>query len=89
MNQTHVQLNQTPTYRSLVVENYAERPATIAEYDLQAHIDDSRSFWLYRGGRPMKRTWRELTRTEKLQQQEAERRAADVALNDPSYAGGY
>jgi len=86
--------NETTTrhktnYNALVVENYAERPATIAEYDLQAHIDDSRSFWLYRNGRPMKRTWRELSRTEKQQQIQAEQRAAEVVLNDPCAMGGY
>lgn len=80
-------VRQKSNYQDLIVNNYAERPATIAEYDLQAHIDDSRSFWLYRNGRPMKRTWRELSRSEKLQQIQAEQRAAEVVINSPCEMG--
>lgn len=48
--------------------------------DYQAHIHDTRLFWVYRHGRPLQRSWNELTEKERKQQREAEARAYYTSL---------
>jgi hypothetical protein len=57
-------------------------PSTInrvIESDYLPHIEDTRLFTVWRYGRAIKRSWNELTATEKQQQREAEARAAYIA----------
>jgi hypothetical protein len=55
----------------------------VREDDLIQHIEDtSELFWVFRNGRNIKRSWNELTATEKAQQIEAQRRAAYCATFD-------
>ena len=80
MNETHIQLNQTPNCRTFVIENYAER-----EGDQLQHIEDTPLFWVTRYGRQVRRSWNELSLSERSAQLQAEQRAAEVVLNDPCY----
>ena len=46
------------------------------EADTIQHIEDTRLFWTTCNGQPVKRSWNELTETERCQQREAQARAA-------------
>ena len=52
-------------------------------------LDAARLYWVPRHGEMVRRSWQELTATERILQDEADRRAAEVALNDPCELGVY
>lgn len=54
--------------------------AHMPESDVQAHIEDTPLYWTWRNGQPQRRTWNELTATERDQQIEAQRRAEHCTL---------
>ena len=80
MSESFVQLNRTTNYQTLIVNNYAER-----EDDQLQHIEDTPLFWVTRYGRQVRRSWNEMSLSERSAQLQAEQRAAEVVLNDPCY----
>ena len=82
MSESYVQLNRTPNYRDLIVNKDFQRSD-----DELAHIEDTALFWVTRHGKPIRRTWNEMTSTEKLHQREADRRLVHLILNAPCEMG--
>jgi hypothetical protein len=74
MSESFIQLNQTPNYQALIVNNYAER-----EDDQRQHIEDTDLYTVIRGNKFVYVPWAQVT--------DAERRAAEVVLNSPCDLG--
>ncbi len=69
MTQTRVNPTQQSTYHTLITSPI-----------VTPSLDAARLFWVERNGELVRRAWEEMTATEKFFQNEADRRAADLAM---------